>query len=186
MPVSEDVYTVFSAEVELRDGEPVLSVPRRELETGSLEAGETYRVAVLAQPETGTTPEGGSSAGRASGSSDSGSRGSASGPSSSGRSSSGRSSSGPSSSGRSSGHSSSGHSGGTGGTSAQPPVEEGETLDVEVEDLGDKGDGIARIGPGYVVFIPDTDVGDRVTVEITQARENFAFAEVVTEEPVSG
>jgi predicted RNA-binding protein with TRAM domain len=68
---------------------------------------------------------------------------------------------------------------------AEPPVEEGETREVEIEDVGDQGDGIARIGPGYVVFVPDTAVGDRVTVEINEARDNFAFGEVVESEPLS-
>ncbi len=67
----------------------------------------------------------------------------------------------------------------------EPPVEEGETREVEIEDVGDQGDGIARIGPGYVVFVPDTAVGDRVTVEINEARDNFAFGEVVEGEPLS-
>jgi len=60
-----------------------------------------------------------------------------------------------------------------------PPVEEGEVREVEIEDTGEQGDGIARIGPGYVVFVSDTDVGDRVRITITEARDNFAFAEVV-------
>jgi len=60
-----------------------------------------------------------------------------------------------------------------------PPVEEGDVVDVEVEDIGEQGDGIARVGPGYVVIVPETDVGERVAVEITEARENVAFAEVV-------
>jgi predicted RNA-binding protein with TRAM domain len=66
-----------------------------------------------------------------------------------------------------------------------PPVEEGEVREVEIEDVGDQGDGIARIGPGYVVFVPETSIGDRVTVEITEARENFAFGEVREEEPLA-
>ena len=69
---------------------------------------------------------------------------------------------------------------------SEPPVAEGELREFEIEGIGDKGDGIARVGPGYIVFVPDTDVGDRVTVEITQVRENFAFAEVVEGEPVTG
>lgn len=60
-----------------------------------------------------------------------------------------------------------------------PPVEEGEVVDVEIEDIGDQGDGIARVGPGYVVIIPGSDLGERVTVEMTEVRENMAFAEVV-------
>lgn len=60
-----------------------------------------------------------------------------------------------------------------------PPVEEGEMVDVEIEDVGDQGDGIARVGPGYVVIVPGTDMGERVSVEVTEVRENMAFAEVV-------
>jgi predicted RNA-binding protein with TRAM domain len=60
-----------------------------------------------------------------------------------------------------------------------PPVEEGEILDVEIEDMGDQGDGITRVGPGYVVIVPDTKVGDRVSVEIAEAKENVAFADVI-------
>ena len=64
-------------------------------------------------------------------------------------------------------------------TASQPPVEEGETIDVEVESIGDQGDGIARVDRGYVIIVPDTDVGDRVTVEVTTVKENMAFAEVL-------
>lgn len=62
---------------------------------------------------------------------------------------------------------------------SEPPVAEGDTVEVEVEDLGEQGDGIARIGPGYIVFVPDTNVGDRVTVEITKVHDNFAFGDVI-------
>lgn len=60
-----------------------------------------------------------------------------------------------------------------------PPVEEGDHVDLEVESIGDQGDGIARVDRGYVVIVPDTEVGDRVTAEITTVKENMAFAEVV-------
>ncbi|MFB6186432.1 MAG: TRAM domain-containing protein, partial [Halobacteriaceae archaeon] len=36
--------------------------------------------------------------------------------------------------------------------SQKPPVAEGDRIDVEIEDIGDQGDGIARVGPGYVVI----------------------------------
>jgi predicted RNA-binding protein with TRAM domain len=61
----------------------------------------------------------------------------------------------------------------------KPPVEEGETRTVEIEDIGDQGDGITRVERGFVVIVPDTEQGERVTVEITDVRENVAFAEVV-------
>jgi len=60
-----------------------------------------------------------------------------------------------------------------------PPVDNGDLVDIEIDSLGDKGDGIGRVGPGYVVIVPDTDVGERVNVRITEAKENVAFAEVV-------
>ena len=63
-----------------------------------------------------------------------------------------------------------------------PPVEEGETRTVEIEDLGDKGDGITRVERGFVVIVPDTEQGERVTVEVTDVRENVAFAEVIERE----
>lgn len=59
------------------------------------------------------------------------------------------------------------------------PVQEGERVEVEIDDIGEKGDGIARVGPGYIVFVPDTQIGDRVEIEITEARESFGFGDVV-------
>jgi len=66
---------------------------------------------------------------------------------------------------------------------AQPPVSEGETRAVEIENLGDQGDGIAKIDRGYVVIVPDTKVGERVTIRFDEVRENVAFAEVVKRHP---
>jgi predicted RNA-binding protein with TRAM domain len=61
----------------------------------------------------------------------------------------------------------------------KPPIEEGDTRDVEIEDLGKQGDGITRVERGFVVIVPDTEQGERVSVEITDVRENVAFANVV-------
>jgi predicted RNA-binding protein with TRAM domain len=58
------------------------------------------------------------------------------------------------------------------------PVEEGKTYTVKVEDLGSKGDGIARV-EGFVVFVPETEVGETVRVEVNSVGRKFAFAEVV-------
>lgn len=60
-----------------------------------------------------------------------------------------------------------------------PPVREGETRTVEIESLGEQGDGITRVERGFVVIVPDTEPGERVIVEITDVRENVAFADVV-------
>jgi predicted RNA-binding protein with TRAM domain len=64
-------------------------------------------------------------------------------------------------------------------TPQTPPVEEGEQRDVEIDDIGDQGDGIARVERGFVIVVPDTELGERVTIEITTVRENVAFADVV-------
>lgn len=69
--------------------------------------------------------------------------------------------------------------------STASPVDEGDQLEVEIEDVGEQGDGIARVGPGYVVFVPEADIGDRVTIEVTKTRGNFGFADVVTPEPIT-
>lgn len=61
----------------------------------------------------------------------------------------------------------------------QAPVAEGERVNVEIEDLGQQGDGIARVGPGYVLIVPGSDVGDSVTVEVQEINPNFGFAEIV-------
>ncbi|MDY6774440.1 MAG: TRAM domain-containing protein, partial [Candidatus Nanohaloarchaea archaeon] len=58
------------------------------------------------------------------------------------------------------------------------PVEEGETYEMEIEDLGSKGDGIARVD-NFVVFVPDTEVGEKVEAEINSVGSKFAFGEVV-------
>lgn len=60
----------------------------------------------------------------------------------------------------------------------EPPVEEGETREVEIEDIGEQGDGITRVERGFVVIVPDTKESERVKIEITDVRQNVAFAEV--------
>lgn len=60
-----------------------------------------------------------------------------------------------------------------------PPVEVGEQRTVKIEDIGDQGDGITRVERGFVVIVPDTDVGERVIIEITDVGESVAFGEVV-------
>ncbi|WP_092695429.1 TRAM domain-containing protein [Halorientalis regularis] len=64
-------------------------------------------------------------------------------------------------------------------TPQTPPVENGEQRTVEIEDLGDQGDGITRVERGFVVIVPESKQGERVTIEITDVQQNVAFAEVV-------
>jgi predicted RNA-binding protein with TRAM domain len=57
------------------------------------------------------------------------------------------------------------------------PVEEGKEYDVDVKEVSRRGEGIARI-EGFVVFVPNTKVGDRVKIRITKITERFASAVV--------
>lgn len=57
------------------------------------------------------------------------------------------------------------------------PVEEGDIVELEVVDLGSKGDGIAR-REGFVIFVPGGEVGETYEVEITSVGRKFAFAEI--------
>nr|WP_245332956.1 TRAM domain-containing protein [Halarchaeum solikamskense] len=68
------------------------------------------------------------------------------------------------------------------GGGPQPPVEEGEIRYVEIEDIGKQGDGIARVERGYVIIVPDVEIGDRVKVEITQVKSNFAVGETIEDD----
>jgi predicted RNA-binding protein with TRAM domain len=58
------------------------------------------------------------------------------------------------------------------------PVEEGGVYDVTIQDIARQGDGIARI-EGFVVFVPNTSVGDEVQIKVERVLPKFAFASVV-------
>jgi predicted RNA-binding protein with TRAM domain len=130
MEISEQLRCLFSGTVEERDGSYVVEVPEQELRLGDLQAGETYRIAVLPAP---TNNEANNTDADAQ----------------------------------------------FDPTSQAPPVEEGEQRTVEIEDIGDQGDGITRVERGFVVIVPDTKQSERVTIEITDVGANVAFAEVV-------
>ncbi len=57
------------------------------------------------------------------------------------------------------------------------PVSEGDVVELEIEDLGSKGDGIARV-EGFVVFVPGGEVDQEYDVEITSVGRKFAFGEI--------
>ncbi|WP_096396386.1 TRAM domain-containing protein [Halorubrum trapanicum] len=123
MEIPDQLFTVYTAEIEEQDGSYVVEVPKREVEVGEIHKGRTYRIGLVGHSKTGD--------GRQTESSDS------------------------------------------------PPVEEGEERVVEIESIGDQGDGIAKLDNGYVVIVEDVEVGDRVQVKIENAQENVAFAEAV-------
>jgi predicted RNA-binding protein with TRAM domain len=132
MEIPDDLLCLFSGRIERRDGRYYIEVPANELQSGTLEEGDSYRVGLLPGTDTESTPQ------------------RSTGPSTR------RSEPAP-----------------------EPPVEEGEVRTVEIEGIGDQGDGIAKIERGFVLIVPDTQVGDEVTVEVREVRQNVAFAEVI-------
>jgi len=152
MDIPDSLLCLFNGEVERRNGTYVIEVPKHELDAGVIQDRQMYRVGLFPAADVDVETENEEISG--------GFTGQIPGTQLGTRSSSNSSSS-------------------DGETGEKPPVEEGDTQEVEIEDLGEQGDGIARIGPGYVVFVPSTDIGDRVKVRITDARDNFAFADVV-------
>ena len=69
-----------------------------------------------------------------------------------------------------------------------PPVNVDEEIDVKIEAVGEKGDGIAK-KDGFVLFVPGVKEGDEVRIKVTKVLRKVGFAEVVgsakekTEEP---
>jgi predicted RNA-binding protein with TRAM domain len=129
--ISDNLLCLFSARMRSEDGSYVIEVPQREIETGSIDPNETYRVALIsregAETEESTESE-------------------------------------------------------TPTSEPQPPVEVGEVRYVEIEDIGKQGDGIARVERGYVIIVPGAEIGERVKIEITEVKSNFAVGEIIDED----
>ena len=60
------------------------------------------------------------------------------------------------------------------------PVNVGDEVEVTIEAVGDKGDGIAKI-KGFVLFIPNAKEGDTVKVRISKVLRKVGFAELIGE-----
>lgn len=58
------------------------------------------------------------------------------------------------------------------------PVREGDRVEVEIEDVGREGDGIAKV-EGYTVFVPDAEPDDEVEIEVTDVKPRFGFGELL-------
>ena len=53
-------------------------------------------------------------------------------------------------------------------------------MDVKIEAVGEKGDGIAK-KDGFVLFVAGTKQGDEVKIKVTRVLQKVGFAEVVGE-----
>lgn len=60
------------------------------------------------------------------------------------------------------------------------PVNVGDVLDVKIESVGAKGDGVAKV-KGFVLFVPGVQEGQEVKVKVTRVLRKAGFAEVVGE-----
>src|SRR3989344_4494865 len=60
------------------------------------------------------------------------------------------------------------------------PVKVGDEIDVKIEAVGEKGDGIAK-KEGFVLFVPNTKEGQEVRIRVTRVLRNVGFAEVAGE-----
>jgi predicted RNA-binding protein with TRAM domain len=129
--LSNRLLCLFSADVSEQEDSYVVEIPAREIETGSVTPGDTYRVALLATEDDSAESDAVDQ---------------------------------------------------TPPDEPQPPVEPGEIRYVEIEDLGKQGDGIARVERGYVIIVPETDVGERVKIEIVEVKSNFAVGEIIESE----
>ncbi|MBD3203805.1 TRAM domain-containing protein [Candidatus Woesearchaeota archaeon] len=60
------------------------------------------------------------------------------------------------------------------------PINVGDEIDVKIEAIGEKGDGIAKV-EGFVLIVPNTSKGDQVRVKVTKVLRRVGFGEVIGE-----
>jgi len=65
-----------------------------------------------------------------------------------------------------------------GGFDMPKPIKVGEEYDVTIDEVGSKGDGIARI-KNFVVFVAGAKKGEKIKIKITEVMSRFAIAEKV-------
>ncbi len=79
-----------------------------------------------------------------------------------------------------------GRGGGRRGMSMNPnyflpkPVKVGDEVEVKIEAVASKGDGIAK-KDGFVIFIKGANEGDTVKVRITDVKARFAIGEIIAQ-----
>ncbi|WP_247728300.1 TRAM domain-containing protein [Halovivax limisalsi] len=133
MEISDKLLCLFSTDVSEEEDRYVLEVPKHEVETGDVDPGTVYRVALIERSSADGGSEGSTDVSRSR------------------------------------------------PNEPQPPVDVGETRYVEIEDIGKQGDGIARVERGYVIIVPGAEVGERVKIEVSEVKSNFAVGEIIEE-----
>ncbi len=64
--------------------------------------------------------------------------------------------------------------------SFEKPVKVGEVYEVEIKEVGSKGDGIARV-KNFVVFVANAKQNEKCTIKITSVSNRFAVGEKTSE-----
>jgi predicted RNA-binding protein with TRAM domain len=67
------------------------------------------------------------------------------------------------------------------GPETPKPFKIGDVIDLNIESIGEKGDGVGKIN-GFVVFVKEVKQGDNVRVKITNIMRKFAVGEKTDEE----
>ena len=66
------------------------------------------------------------------------------------------------------------------GGSGMAPVKVGDEIDVKIEAVGEKGDGIAKKN-GFVIFVPGAKEGSTIRIRVTRVLKKMAFSEIAGE-----
>ena len=62
---------------------------------------------------------------------------------------------------------------------APKPVQVGKEYDVDMTEISKQGDGITRV-QGFVIFVKNGKVGEKVNFRVNQVGSRFAIASIVT------
>ena len=60
------------------------------------------------------------------------------------------------------------------------PVKVGDEIDVKIEAVGEKGDGVAKV-KGFVVFVPNVKEGEMARIRVTKVLRKVGFGEKIGE-----
>lgn len=63
-------------------------------------------------------------------------------------------------------------------TGVNVPVSVGDSRTVTITDIGEQGDGIAKLADGYTIIVIDGEVGHTYAITITQVYDSYALATI--------
>ncbi len=64
------------------------------------------------------------------------------------------------------------------------PVEQGQVYTLTVQEMSKKNDGVAKVN-GFVIFVPNGQIGQTYQVKITKIGNTYAVGEIVSNEEAS-